>query len=153
MIVIILLTTMEKWGSSDPEGLLPLHQPPPPHTHTLHTPPVPIPVIVMVSISSPGVPHVPSPLKVQASQSSASAPVEVSWSPPSGGAATITGYRIFYSNGENVLVTSANVTYVGLIFNENAVGQRVSIHSVAGKLMSKVINATITGKMTTCFTL
>ena len=91
-------------------------------------------------------------MNVQASQSSASAPVEVSWSPPSGGAATITGYRIFYGNGKNVLVPSEVITYVGLTFNEEAVGQRVSIRSEAGKVTSELINVTITGKMTTCHT-
>ena len=95
---------------------------------------------------------VASPLNVQASQSSASAPVEVSWSPPSGGAATITGYRIFYGNGKKVLVTSTDVTSVGLVFNKDAVGQTVSIHSVADQLTSKLINVTITGKMRTCHT-
>ena len=91
-------------------------------------------------------------MNVQASQSSASAPVEVSWSPPSGGAATITGYRIFYGNGENVLVPSKAITSVGLIFNEDAVGQKVSIRSEADKITSELINVTITGKMTTCHT-
>ena len=73
--------------------------------------------------------------------------MEVSWSPPSGGAANITGYRILYGNGKNVLVTSTDVTYVGLVFNEDAVGQIVSIHSVVDDLTSELINVTITGKM------
>ena len=88
-------------------------------------------------------------MNVQASQSSASAPVEISWSPPSGGVVTITGYRIFYGNGKNLLVTSTDVTSVGLIFNKDVVGQIVSVHSVAGQLTSKLINVTITGKMKT----
>ena len=90
---------------------------------------------------------VPSPLNVQASQSSASAPVEVSWSPPSDGAAAITGYRIFYDNGENILMPSPVITSVGLIFNNDAVGQIVSIRSEADRLTSELINVTITGKM------
>ena len=103
----------------------------------------------MVSISTP---VVPPPLNVQASQSSASAPVEVSWSPPSGGTATITGYRIFYGNGESVLVPSIGITSVGLTFNKNAIGQRVSIRSEVDKITSELINVTIIGKMKTCNT-
>ena len=46
------------------------------------------------------------PVDVRATQSSSSAPVEVSWSPSAEGDADITGYRIFYGSGENVLVSS-----------------------------------------------
>ena len=81
------------------------------------------------------------PTNVQANQSSTSAPVEVSWSPPSGGAA-ITGYRIFYGNGENVSVPS---TVVGLKFNNNAAGQTVSIRSEADELTSKLVSVFVTG--------
>ena len=82
---------------------------------------------------------------MQATQASASAPVEVSWSPPSGGAATITGYRIFYGGGEesdNVSVPSI-ITYIGLILEGDRVGQHISIHSERLQLFSELINVTI----------
>ena len=85
------------------------------------------------------------PLNVQATQDSASAPVEVSWSPPSGGAATITGYRIFYGNGENVSVPSI-VTGIILSLSGNLIGQTVSIHSEVDQLISELITVTITGE-------
>ena len=44
------------------------------------------------------------PVDVRATQSSPSAPVEVSWSSPTEGDIDITGYRIFYGSGENVSV-------------------------------------------------
>ena len=60
------------------------------------------------------------PLNVQATQASASAPVEVSWSPPSGGAANITGYRIFYGGGESTyvdgVITSISLTLACLLY-------------------------------------
>ena len=92
-------------------------------------------------------PVVTPPTHVQASQSSSSAPVEVSWSPPSGGADAITGYRIFYGSGENILMPSKIITSVGLIVNKNAVGQTISIRSEADQLTSESINASVvTGK-------
>ena len=85
------------------------------------------------------------PLNVQATQASTSAPVEVSWSPPSGGAAIITGYRIFYGNGENVSVPSV-ITGIKLTLSGNHIGQRVSIYSEADQLLfSELITVTITG--------
>ena len=83
------------------------------------------------------------PLNEQATQASASAPVEASWSPPSGGMAGITGYRIFYGNGENVSVPSI-ITGIILTLSEHLIGQTVSIHSVADHLSSELITATIT---------
>ena len=91
------------------------------------------------------------PLNVQATQSSASAPVEVSWSPPSNGPVTITHYRIFYGNQENVSVAPI-LTGVALNIDQDVVGQTVSIRSETDQLISKLINVTITGKMTTCHT-
>ena len=85
-------------------------------------------------------------MNVQASQSNASVPVQVSWSPPSGGDVTITGYRIFYGNGQNVSVAPI-FTGVALNINKDAVGQTVSIRSEADQLTSELINVTITGKM------
>ena len=86
------------------------------------------------------------PLNVQASQSSALAPVEVSWSPPSGGTVSITNYRIFYGNGQNVSVAPI-FTGVALNINKDAVGETVSIRSEADQLTSELISVTITGKM------
>ena len=86
------------------------------------------------------------PLNVQATQASASAPVEVSWSPPSSGATIITGYRIYYGRGENVSVTSI-VTRIVLDLDGDAVGQAISVHSEANQLSSQLIITTITGEV------
>ena len=87
------------------------------------------------------------PLNVQASQSSASAPVEVSWSPPSDGAAIITGYRIFYGNHENVSVAPI-FTGVALNIDKDVIlDQMVSIRSEADQLGSKLISITIKGNL------
>ena len=70
--------------------------------------------------------------------------MEVSWSPPSDGANIITGYRIFYGNGQSVLVPSATaITLVGLKVNGNYVGQNVSIRSEADQLYSKIVNVSV----------
>ena len=81
---------------------------------------------------------VPPPLNVQATQASASAPVEVSWSPPSSGPTNITGYRIFYGNGENVSVTSV-IGSVGLVLNEDYIGREISIRSEADLVFSELV--------------
>ena len=86
------------------------------------------------------------PLNVQATQSSASAPVEVSWSPPSSGATNITGYRIFYGNGENVSVPSF-VTRIILTLNKDSVGETVSVRSEADQLASQLITVTVTSEI------
>ena len=95
----------------------------------------------MISFTSTLV--LPPPLNVQATQSSASVPVEVSWSPPSSGATNITGYRIFYGNGKNVSVPSV-VTYIGLALNKDSVGETVSVRSEADQIFSEFVNATVT---------
>ena len=75
------------------------------------------------------------PLNVQATQASASAPVEVSWSLPSGGAATITGYRIFYDGREiaflpSIIVFNDFVTSISLNLGQGTkVGQAVSVRA------------------------
>ena len=84
------------------------------------------------------------PLNVRATQSSSSAPVEVSWSPPTDGANIITGYRIYYGSGENILVPSVAVTFIGFRVNGNYVGQNISIRSEADQLYSELINASVT---------
>ena len=84
----------------------------------------------------------PPPLNVQATQSSFSAPVEVSWSPPSDGVIAITGYRIFYGSGQNVSVPSV-ITSIGLIVGESYDGQIVSLRSEADQLYSELINITV----------
>ena len=89
---------------------------------------------------------------MQATQASASAPVEVSWSPPSGGAATITGYRIFYGNGESVSVPSV-ITGISLTLNGNYIGQSVSIRSELAQLSSELINVTVTAVGKSVFSL
>ena len=91
-------------------------------------------------------PAISPPVNVEATQASASAPVEVSWSPPSDGSATITAYRIFYGNGENVSVPSI-VTRIILSLNEDSVGQTVSLRSEADQVTSQLINVTVTGQL------
>ena len=87
------------------------------------------------------------PVDVQATQCSPSDPVEVSWSPPSSAISNITGYRIYYGNGENVTLPSV-VTHIGLSMNADAVGQNVSIQSEANHqlLVSELVTVTIDGK-------
>ena len=87
-------------------------------------------------------------MNAQASQSSSSALVEVSWSPPSGGPDTITGYRIFYGSGDNASVPSV-FTAVSLNLNEDVVGKSISIRSEADGLTSELITVTITSKTRT----
>ena len=96
----------------------------------------PYPYIVTPS-SSP-------PLNVRATQSSSSAPVEVSWSPPTDGANSITGYRIYYDNGQNVFVSSVTViTSVSLKVDGNYIGQNVSIRSEADQLYRELVNVSV----------
>ena len=83
------------------------------------------------------------PMSVQATQSSSSAPVEVSWSPPSDGATNITGYRIFYGNGQSALVPSVAAN-IGLRVNRHFIGQNVSIRSESDQLYSELISVSIT---------
>ena len=85
------------------------------------------------------------PVNVRATQSSSSAPVEVSWSPPSDGA---TGYRIFYGNGQIVLVPSV-AAYIGLRVDGSYVGQNVSIRSESDQLYSELVNVSVTMGMST----
>ena len=71
--------------------------------------------------------------------------MEVRWSPPSDGANSITGYRIYYGNGQNVFVQSVTtITLVGLNVDENYVGRSVSIRSEADQLHSELINVPVT---------
>ena len=88
-------------------------------------------------------------MNVVATQSSSSAPVEVSWSPPSNGVSIITGYRIFYGNGQNVSVqvtlsSSNDVTLtLHLRVNTDYTGQTISIHSEADQLYSELVNVSV----------
>ena len=84
------------------------------------------------------------PLNVRATQSDSSAPVEVSWSPPSNGTNSITGCRIYYGNGQNVFVSSVTaITLVGLKVDGSYVGQNVSIRSESDQLYSELINVSV----------
>ena len=82
-------------------------------------------------------------MDVQATQSSSSGPVEVSWSPPSDKTNIITGYRIYYNNGENTSVQSV-ATSIGLQINGNYIGQSMSIRSEADQLYSELVNVSVT---------
>ena len=87
----------------------------------------------------------PPPVDVRATQSSPSAPVEVSWSPPSYGASSITGYRIFYGSGQNVFIPSiAIITSVSLKVDRSYIGQNVSIRSESDQLYSELVNVSVT---------
>ena len=82
-------------------------------------------------------------MDVVATQSGSSAPVEVSWSPPSDGASSITGYRIYYGNQQNLLVP-LYVTRIVLNFVESSQIESVSIRSESTQLPSELITATVT---------
>ena len=83
------------------------------------------------------------PVDVRATQSSPSAPVEISWSPPPDqGAFNITGYRIFYGSGQNISILSV-LTSVGLVMSENYDGQTLSLRSESGQLFSEHVNVTV----------
>ena len=85
------------------------------------------------------------PVDVQATQSSSSAPLEISWSPPIEGDVNVTGYRIFYGSGETVLEPTA-ITSVGLIVNQNYVDGIVFLRSESNGLYSELVNITV-GKL------
>jgi hypothetical protein len=78
-------------------------------------------------------------------RSSSSAPVEVSWSPDE--TANITGYRIFYGNGQSILVPSYVISIVfNFVESQDEVGQTVSVRSESMHLLpSELINAIVTG--------
>ena len=89
---------------------------------------------------------IPPPLNARATQSSSSAPVEVSWSPPTyQGAFNITGYRIFYGSGENVSVSKI-ATSIGLSVEGGYHHQTVFLHSESDQLHSELVNVTV-GKL------
>ena len=84
------------------------------------------------------------PLNVRATQSGSSAPVEVSWSPPSDAAPVIIGYRIVYGNGQNVFVPSATaITSVSLNVDRSYIGQNVSLRSEFDRVYSELVNVFI----------
>ena len=83
---------------------------------------------------------------MQATQASVSVPVEVSWSPPSGGAATITGYRIFYGHGLPTAAPSYVTRIILLSFLESLDDSKVVfIRSESVHLPSELISVVITG--------
>ena len=85
------------------------------------------------------------PRNVRATQSGSSAPVEVTWSPPSDADNIITGYRIFYGSGNNISVGAAAIaTYIGLRVNGNYIGQNISVRSEADQLYSELISTSVT---------
>ena len=76
----------------------------------------------------------------------------VSWSPPSSGATTITGYRIFYGNQKNVFVSSY-VTSVVFNFIEikDELGEILSIRSESTQLPSEPVNVMVTSELCETF--
>ena len=105
----------------------------------------PHPKLILVTNMSLTCIVVPVPVDVRATQSSPSAPVEVSWSPPTEGDVNITGYRMFYSNGENVSVPVV-ITSVGLRVDRNYRGETVFLRSESDRLYSELVNVTV-GKL------
>ena len=86
-------------------------------------------------------------MNVQATQANVSAPVEISWTPPASSRNTsdvnITGYRIFFDNGENILLPSI-ITSVGVLTGDLMADQQISIRSEAEQeLQSELINVTV----------
>ena len=58
---------------------------------------------------------------------------------------SITGYRIYYGNGQNVFVCSVTIiASVSLKVDRNYIGQNVSIRSEAGQFHSEHINVSVT---------
>ena len=86
---------------------------------------------------------IPSPVDVLATQSSSSAPVEVSWGPPTDqGPFNITGYRIFYGSGQNALMPT-DATSIGIKVKGGFDGQTVFLRSESDQLYSELVNVTI----------
>ena len=85
---------------------------------------------------------VPPPVDVRATQSSSSAPVEVSWSPPSEGDVHITGYRVFYGNGQNISVPTIAIS-IGIKMRKFNNNQSVFLRSEAGQLFSELISVLV----------
>ena len=84
----------------------------------------------------------PPPVDVQATQSSSSAPVEVSWSPPTDGDINITGYRIFFGSGQNMSV-SRGATSVGIRVMRSYDNESVFLRSEADGLFSELTKASV----------
>ena len=82
-------------------------------------------------------------MDVVATHSSSSAPVEVSWSPPTDAAPAIIGYRIFYGSGQNLLVPSYVTSIVFNFVKSNQI-ESVSIRSESVQLPSELISMTVT---------
>ena len=78
-------------------------------------------------------------MDIRATQSGSSAPVEISWSPPSDGANSITGYKIFYGNQQNLLVP----WYVTRIVLNSSEVVSVSVRSESTQLPSELITVTV----------
>ena len=66
-------------------------------------------------------------------------------SPPSGEAATITGYRIFYGDGENVAVNASTLS----ASIPSGVGEMISVRSESAhvQLPSELITVTVTREL------
>ena len=94
------------------------------------------------SIRNYSIVGVSPPLNVEASQASPSDPVEVSWRPPSDGATTISGYRIFCCGGKNILVPP-DIISIHFTTSASYVGQRVTVCTEAEQLTSQCTNATV----------
>lgn len=86
------------------------------------------------------------PLNVQATRSSSSALVELNWSPPST-LEDITGYRVFYGNGQSILVPSYVTSIIfNFVDNQDEVDQTVSVRSESLHLLpSELTNVMVTG--------
>ena len=89
---------------------------------------------------------IPPPVDVRATQSSSSAPLEVSWSPPTyHGPFKITGYRVFYGSGQNISVSKI-ATSIGFGVNETYDRQTVFIRSESNQLYGELVAVSV-GKL------
>ena len=66
--------------------------------------------------------------------------MEVSWSAPTEGDIGITGYRIFYGNGQNASIPPVAI---GIMINESFDNQSVYLRSEAGQLASELVSVLV----------
>ena len=69
--------------------------------------------------------------------------MEVSWSPPADRDINITGYRIFYSNGQNNISLPTAATSIGVRVNADYNNQSVFLRLEAGQLFSELISVRV----------
>jgi hypothetical protein len=89
---------------------------------------------------------IPPPIDARAAQSNSSAPVEVTWRPPSDFETFyITGYSIFYDNNEilNNISVPEIITSIGIRVNRSYVNGSMFIRTEANQLHSELIKVPV----------